>query len=656
MRIESIKIHNFRQYRDAEILFDRKDDSPDLHIILGNNGTGKTNVLNAITWCVYGEEFHLGDKNSAQDRINSCAVVDCRRRGDTHCDVKVTISISTGEDQNLVEFTRVEKYSITECDSFSYSEKFCVGTYNPNKEWIIIDNEEETQLYVSKYLPETINEYIFFDGEHLEHYFKDRNNVQVGIKELSQANLLDKAINGYRSYIKNQIEPLLVNGTDLQISEKQREVQIKEKDIEGQKEVVSRSQKELNTCEINIQQCVEIIKGHESAKEKTDKLVELEKRIEEIDKSISDKKTEIMLFIREQYVLFTFYPLIKKYYDYIKSEESAGKLPPKIDRSLLEQCMSDKKCAVCGSSLDGTAQSKVLALLQKLSMASETSAELNKTMTALQGYIEQMKNYKSRKDNLLASLCALQEESKKANEAAQSIRKFLQGIPNNEEICRAIEDRDKWTKQKDDLLKKIGKEEGLLSNQESQLSLLKKDLQKLMEQNSNFRHLSQKKLFCEKCSTILAETRDEILAESREKMKIETLEQYKNLMWKKDMFTNVEIEQDYSMKLIDMYGNQALGSCSSGELVLLALSFTLSLQDTTKHDSLLFIDTPIGRVDPDNRINFMNVLLKVSSNKQVILTFTPSEYDSEVASILAGHYSSFIKLYSTDGVTTINKK
>lgn len=161
--------------------------------------------------------------------------------------------------------------------------------------------------------------------------------------------------------------------------------------------------------------------------------------------------------------------------------------------------------------------------------------------------------------------------------------------------------------------------------------------------------------YCKKCRNILRETRLELLDESRKEMELETFNTFTNLLWKKDAFMKVEILEDYKFRLLDNYGNQTLGSCSAAERALLALSFTLALQKVSMHDSLLFIDTPIGRVDEDNRINFIKTLCDISKKKQVILTFTPTEYDNNVSSALIDKYSSFNELDIKDGQTVILK-
>ena len=58
VRFQSIGIKNYRQYRGLELEF--RPGAHDLQVIIADNGVGKTNLLNAFTWCLYGVEPHLG--------------------------------------------------------------------------------------------------------------------------------------------------------------------------------------------------------------------------------------------------------------------------------------------------------------------------------------------------------------------------------------------------------------------------------------------------------------------------------------------------------------------------------------------------------------------------------------------------------------------
>jgi len=52
MHIDNLKIKNFRNYEKEEIKFDKNT-----NIIYGNNGQGKTNILEAIYICSLGKSY-----------------------------------------------------------------------------------------------------------------------------------------------------------------------------------------------------------------------------------------------------------------------------------------------------------------------------------------------------------------------------------------------------------------------------------------------------------------------------------------------------------------------------------------------------------------------------------------------------------------------
>ena len=55
MLIRSIKLENFRQFRNESLNFGHCDDGRNVTIIIGQNGTGKSTFLQAFSWCMYGE-------------------------------------------------------------------------------------------------------------------------------------------------------------------------------------------------------------------------------------------------------------------------------------------------------------------------------------------------------------------------------------------------------------------------------------------------------------------------------------------------------------------------------------------------------------------------------------------------------------------------
>ena len=151
MRIENIEIHNFRQYRNLSFQFPKIEGKNDLHIIYAKNGVGKTNVLNALTWCLYATEMHLGDKYTASAILNNQQVQELRSHlpedGSALGDATVRILFLSDDGAEKIRFQRVGKFSVTHDDVMQVGTEFTIMHF-VDGEWNSIDSEEETAALV----------------------------------------------------------------------------------------------------------------------------------------------------------------------------------------------------------------------------------------------------------------------------------------------------------------------------------------------------------------------------------------------------------------------------------------------------------------------------------------------------------------------------
>ncbi len=655
MRIESIEIKNFRQYRDEKFVFPKKSGHKDIHIIIGENGEGKTNLLNALTWCLYGEELHLGDKNTAIRNINSQYVDELRKKDEKHGEVSVTVRMSMDEVNSTMDFIRTATFSIMPADVVETSNHITAVRTGGSKGAEFVDNKDDVQMWISRYVPQEINEYIFFDGELMDQYFKDaqRKNIESGIKDLTQASIIEKAIRNIEIYERQEIAPKLAKFGDAQVALAQENLGKAVQRHQEQELKVKVIEKNIGDLKIQLEELNNKIKGHDGLKEKMKQLDDVDRQISSLTGQEKRTKEQLIEFVQEYYVYFALYPALKKFYDYIKKQEKAGNLPPKVDRKLVESIRDNKVCSICGSHLDTEHLQYVLSILQKLEVSSATSAELNKASVALRNIFELMKGYSRKKNDLLRETSRIKKDLADAESLRAELEAFLRTIPNTEEISHAIDNRETCVGQLTSEIQRLGREKLYLEQYEREAKAAQDELDKAMKNNSAMEIFSKQMDFCNKSLRILKETKDEILTECRQDMQKETFEIFSRLIWKKDAFSKVNILEDYSFQLLDSYNEQTLGSCSAAERALLALSFTIALQKTSGHDSLLYIDTPLGRVGERNRVNFMQVLLDVASSKQVILSFTPTEYDDNVRAQLAQQYSSYCELKFENGITTI---
>lgn len=656
MRIETIVIKNFRQYRDVRFDFSRFGSTYDIHIVLGKNGTGKSNMLNAITWCLYGDEMHLGDKNVSIDKLNSEAIIEARTNGTEKLTLEVSMTIKTDDSRHpKMHVTRSIVYYIGQHHIQPQEEILDVQELDEDGNWESYSVEEDKNSTISRHIPQQINEYIFFDGEQLEKYFQNANRkkLQDGINNLTQVTLLDQAIAALNRYDKTELTPRIKSAGNDVIRKLQEQITQDDESLKIHEENLSELKDQKSKITQRIEELNVIISNNEQLGEKKERYTQLEAKLGSLNAQRGEKTRELMSFVREQYVMFGLYTPLMRFYKFIKAEAEKGNLPPHFDKALLQDILTKHTCAVCGQPVEGDVLRRVQSIIDKINVSSNTAAQLNQALGVLKYRFDDMIAYPQRLKTKQEEIKRIDNEIIACENDIISLKRYLDGIPGQEQILAAINEKEEAEISKSECDQKIGRTENLREQVISKLNRHEAELQEAMRKLSNMQELSRQREYLDKCKAVLKSVKEDTVDETRKRMEKETFKIFQSLIWKKDAFTRVEIDDDYTFKLFDRYGNQTLGSCSAAERALLALSFTLALQDVSGHSSLLYIDTPIGRVDTENRENFMKNLLNVSKEKQVILTFTPTEYDLTVSEILDNNTSSFVRLKNENGVTAI---
>lgn len=656
MRIESVKLENFRQYRNAEFRFDRKQGQKDLHIIVGETGEGKSNLLNAITWCLYAEEMHLRDNDTALHTLNQEFVKELRNIGEQRGECKVTIVLSSDEDEiSRLEICRTGVFTIKpESVRRIDDELNVVATINNVS---TVADELDAKTYIQRYVPKDIINYIFFDGEQLEKYFgDDQQNVSRGIDALTQANIIYRAITKLEDYRNQELGKQIKNSGSEKVKECEERLEKLRKDIAINEHNVEEFDIQISTCEDEIARCNQIIHGNEWVPEKQRELQEIEEEEPKIKARLDTKKKEFMSYVRDIYHIFALYPALKEYYRYIIDKKKAGELPPAIDKSLIERSRDEHVCAVCHQPLNGKYYDDIVTLAERFMVASATSNVLSGSETAILDMFDKMRKYPATKENFIRDIQNIEGELRLNHTKYEEVYKYLKDIAGADQIVEALDRKERFEETKTELLMKKGAEVAILEQQRVRFKEADEELSKIISQNEKCKVLKNKKELCDKAIARLGEIRKEVLAQCRKDMQDETFRIFQSMHWKKDSFSGVKIKEDYKFQLFDKYGDQSLGSASAGETALLALAFTLALQDTSKHDSLLYIDTPIGRIGAKDRPEISRVLRDLAEQKQVILTFSPTEYDANVQATLADSTSTIVHLLMDDNHVTYIKE
>lgn len=629
MRFENIEIKNYRQYQSYKLIFNNNLDT-DLHVIIAPNATGKTNVLNSINWCLYGDEPHLGDPNEALSICNVQACDKVREKGGDKCNV--SIKITAGVDDETIIFYR--EAVVRAETGFVLSEKFKTTIINKSGNSEILEGIAADEI-VNKYLPKKIREYFFFDGEQLHNYFGAKSNgihVKDSIHEIAQVNILKNIENHLNVFIKDYQKILSKSNPKIdEIASKQEKCS---KDIENVQREINDLLEAIDLSKEVIADTEFKIAGTETAVEDNNKLHKNEKRLKELvneKKLVSDKLKKL---IQKYSLLLYMYEINEFTYKYIDKKFKKGVLPPDVDIKLLSKSLHDKCCAICNQKIEDNAEKHIKELIDKIEVGSEVSHKLTEIKNDIYASLEEAKKYKSNKQELVEQLRKIDKEINELEE---------ENVELNQNIIKfsKIQDIEMWIQQREDnkkLLETNAVKLGSCKERQENLLKLNKglsdDMEKALGEVEKSDEVRKYLEFCSSAYGILQETEQEIVDEVRQEMETLTFELFEKLNWRASEYGRLELDNNYKLKLFHKVTNTScLGSCSAAERELMALAFTVALHQVSGHNCLLFIDSPVGRVSDINRTNFAKSLIKTSRFKQIILAFTPSEYSEEISGL-----------------------
>ncbi|MGN0606061.1 MAG: AAA family ATPase [Oscillospiraceae bacterium] len=656
MRFESIKIHNYRQYRDLTFDFSLNG-ANDIHLVIATNGTGKTNLLNAINWCLYGDEPHASgaavegeEKADKLPLANIQSLSECRNNKDAVCMVSVVIEATDAGSKYT--FTRTANISV-ETELQAGKDKFEIGITAADGITKFCDGDAANEI-ISEKMPRKIREYFFFDGEQLLNYFgitgTNVSHLRDSIYEIAQVNIIDKSvIENLESFIKKfqkRIKELSPNTNSIadEIDTIQKNIDSKEKEINTLTEQIAMAEEEIDKCN-------QLIKN-------TDTVVEDNKRFEGNKAEIKDKEAELITikkdlakFIRQYLVKIMLRDVNSRTNEYIEMRQNDNDVSPVADIDILKKSIQTHKCAVCGENLAQATEHHFQELIQKYdsNISLQKLVEIKNDVRRGLDVIE----YESAKKALFDRLNKANEKIRKLQEENDILFKRISTVTGIEEIEAATHQREDNEKLRDSNREKIGKYKEQLESMRKNLQEKNKEYSDALAANQACKEIREKYEFVQRAKDLLVKIKNGIVTDITTQLESKTMELFDALIWKKGTYGRVELDANFRLKLYHKITmSSCLNSCSAAEKELLALAFTLAVHEVSGYDNLLFIDTPVGRVSDENRENFAQVLLDISKKKQIILAFTPSEYSEEIKSVLNDSTASTVSKLVTDEITT----
>ena len=352
MLLESIKLENFRQFRNEYIKFAQGIDGKNVTIIKGNNGTGKTTFAQAFFWCMYGET-EFSDKNMLNKLVST------EMKPGQEEKVQVTLKLIHGN----VSYTLIREQI--------YRKDYSNRVKGDNTVFdIAIKDASGNTSYVKKtlcegevksILPKELSKYFFFDGERIENMSKDistgrkASDFAEAVKGLLGLNAIFSAIQHFNPRIKNSVissyESSYSVGSNTKIQEHKRT-------IESCNEEIERIDVRLKELENQIEQATsrkteksEAIKQYAEGEKLQGEKEKLLQRIETAKASRSTVIKEITKDFNANMSFFFSASLIFRSLEFLSDKDFAGKDIPFMHAKSIEYLLKQKVC-ICGTHLD----------------------------------------------------------------------------------------------------------------------------------------------------------------------------------------------------------------------------------------------------------------------------------------------------------------
>jgi len=651
MILESIHIKNYRQYIDEKIIFTKPEGLKNFTIIQGANGSGKTNLLNAITWCLYGIEKHLVAKQKGLPIINISNMVQLRDDGIKEVCVEI---VMLDEEHDKVIFTRTLDFrkSIDGNlkpipDSLSASmdgSKFQIMRQIKN-EMEIINNP---QYILNRLIPEKLEEYFFFDGERLNDYFKDKSGSKIReeVLKISQIDLLEAAIKHLKSkqndFLKEvgALNPkvegireriaLFTSSCDKHVDKLDQKV--KDKDLADKKEM-EYSNYLRNSDVTNVGEL----------QEKRDRITDYLKSLKiDLEEAETKKLDYLIKFAPSLFV----YESIVNASKLISTKEEAGDIPSDYKRNFIEKLLNVGTC-ICGMDIsnDNEFRMNVTNILEHCDKISDISEQLIKEDVRLRSILQSVHKFKNNLESINKEINRLEKNKNQYLIDLTEISEKITNCGDIEQIQNWEHKRKEYADLKEELTRSIVGIQGLIKSAKASLEQYNDLLSKELGKEEKHKKMKQIHTFCRDSLTEIESFKIQVIEDFRKELEDQTKKQFFELIWKKENYSDVKINNNYDLSVIHQSGLEGLNTLSAGERQVLALSFMAALNNVSGFDIPIIIDTPLGRISKEPKKNIAKNLPNYLKNKQVVLLVTEEEYTQDVRDALIGKVGNEYRIY-----------
>lgn len=650
MELLSLEISNYRQYAGTQEIDLATTGDRNLNIIEGQNGAGKSNILNAITLCFYGRELHQEARSEEMDQLPMVTEksLESLSAGESESGY-VKIELGDGRPEYIFE-REFTTYKVGK----SYNDD--VGDLQLQRrsgnQYTIVENPNRT---LTQILPSRVKDYFLFDGEALTEFFDTgyKKRVEDAIVDVSHIGLLNNSIEHLET-VKSEIRKKASN-FEGKPKEIQEEIDAIENTLDNKRSTKSEKEETIQEYNSQIAKIKEKLRGaaNDKARELVEKRERLEAEIDDLKQDREAKREDAIELLNKSGPPIFADDALEFTRDTLTELEDKGKLPPKIQDYFIQELIEEGEC-ICGRDITGDDESRA-HLEEMIENVSDVSAD------NLEGKAEIPRIIRDGNDwarDLRQARKRIRELSNKIEEKDTEFvetKSKLEGfdVPDEVDVSELSQQQDKLEDRKSELIAEVGRLEGDIESKEKLKEKKEKEFRKEADKQGRHDDILSQVDFADGSLREMKDIRENILNTIRKNTE-ENLNQYFNeLIWKDEEY-DITLADDYGINVSgpESSGNR-IGSLSAGESQVLALSFMAALSDISGFRAPIVIDTPLGRIASENRKRISQNLPSYLEDTQITFLMTDTEYDDDVRNRMKHRVSNEYLLDFDGGYTEV---
>lgn len=632
MRLLSIRFNNFRQFygKTPEILLAYGEQNTT--VIHGNNGSGKTALLNGFTWVLY-EKFSAAFSSEDQ-LVNKRAIHEAKLKESVECWVEIGFE----HHNRRYQAKRVCRAYKTEAGVEQGKSELYLQIAGDDGRWLLPQQLPED--IIGRILPASLHQYFFFDGERIEQIVRSDKKAEIAeaTKTLLGVEVLNRAIKHLKEAKKSlESELVLIGDAEtkkiLKEQEKMEEeitkLSTRQEEIDGElahqndlKRTISERLLELGGAQ-ELQQLRDELQGQE--KLMRDRIKQAQ---DELKKAISARAYTVLLSSKTAE-----FRLI------VEELRSRGELPIGIKQQFIGDLLERKRC-ICGAELiEGSdAHQHVASWLDKAGIADVEESAIRMGVK-VEEIDKQGRLFWEDVDKQQGIITESRSQLSRIETQLDDIKKKLRTFPD-EDIMELQKRLDEMEEKIRDLTLEKGANRQQIERIQIDIEVKIKQIAK-HKMNESKQELAQRRI---------AATQDSIDRLSEVKLRLE--DQFRKSLEKRvaEIFTSIsftpylpKLSEKYELNLVENTGgNETIVAASTGENQILSLSFIGGIIDRVREwiqstalmgpDSSTFpmvMDSPFGSLDEIYRRQIAKTLPKLAN--QLIILVTKTQWRGEVA-------------------------